>query len=190
MIPNGESIGISSASGRVEVNGWNGTANGKQFRVYYSAGGSLLNTEFSALTHITHIPDVNGWTALYAKQGSAKKAGVFDGDVSINGYLHTKEVKVDLTGWADFVFEKEYQLPTLYEVEAYIKKNGHLKDIPNAKDVEENGIFIGEMNSKLLQKIEELTLYMIDFKKEMDKVSLENQKLKQRLGELEQALLE
>ncbi len=65
------------------------------------------------------------------------------------------------------MFEKDYQLPTLAEVEKHIKDKGHLKDIPSAKDVEENGIELGEMNKRLLQKVEELTLYIIDMNKEV-----------------------
>ncbi|RNL68606.1 hypothetical protein ED312_23150 [Sinomicrobium pectinilyticum] len=89
-----------------------------------------------------------------------------DALLAVNGIIHSKEVKVDLNGWSDFVFEDSYNLPTLEEVEEHIKEKGHLKDIPSAKEVEENGIFLGEMDAKLLQKIEELTLYMIDLKKE------------------------
>ena len=155
-------LGIENPSSSLEVVGYIGTTNGRNFKVTYSGGGWLTDTEFSALSHITHIPNVNGWTALYAKQGNAKKAGVFDGDVSVNGNIHTQEVKVDLNGWADFVFEKSYELPTLEEVERYIARNKHLPEIPSEAEVTENGIKLGEMNAKLLQKIEELTLYLIE----------------------------
>ncbi len=84
-----------------------------------------------------------------------------DSELSVNGKIHTKEVKVDMTGWADYVFDKGYQLPTLQEVEQHIKENGHLQNIPSTKEVEENGIELGEMNKKLLEKIEQLTLYII-----------------------------
>lgn len=88
--------------------------------------------------------------------------------LAVNGQIRAKEIKVE-TGWSDFVFEKEYDLPTLIEVENHIKEKGHLKDIPSAKEVEKNGIFLGEMNSKLLQKIEELTLYIIAQEKNLKK---------------------
>ncbi len=77
--------------------------------------------------------------------------------LAVNGKIRAKEIKVD-TGWSDFVFYDNYELPTLIEVENHIKEKGHLKDIPSAKEVEENGIFLGEMDAKLLQKVEELTL--------------------------------
>ena len=93
-----------------------------------------------------------------------------DSELAVNGKIHTKEVKVDLIGWSDFVFDKAYDLPTLREVESHIKEKGHLKDIPSAKEVAENGIFLGEMDSKLLQKIEELTLYTIEQEKKISKL--------------------
>jgi len=111
-----------------------------------------------------------------------------DAKLAVNGKIHTKEVKVDLIGWSDFVFEKDYNLPTLKEVENHIREKGHLKDIPSAKEVEQNGIFLGEMNSKLLQKIEELTLYTIEQDKKIKKLESLNAKLlelQKRLENLE-----
>lgn len=107
--------------------------------------------------------------------------------LSVKGKVRANEVKV-YTGWADFVFEKDYNLPTLQEVEQHIEEKGHLKDIPNAKDVEKNGVYLGEMNAKLLQKIEELTLYTIQQEKDIESLNLvkiENQLLKQRVEKLE-----
>ncbi|NMH85963.1 hypothetical protein [Flavivirga algicola] len=93
-----------------------------------------------------------------------------DEKLAVNGNIHTKEVRVDLIGWSDFVFEKDYKLPTLKEVEKHIKEKGHLKDIPSVKEVEENGILLGDMNAKLLQKIEELTLYILQQQKEIEQL--------------------
>ncbi|PQJ80302.1 hypothetical protein [Polaribacter porphyrae] len=101
--------------------------------------------------------------------------------------------------WSDFVFYKNYNLPTLQEVEKHIKEKGHLKDIPSAKEVEKNGIFLGEMNAKLLQKIEELTLYIIAqekiLKKQEEKIKeleiekKKNEDLEKRLERLENLIL-
>ncbi|MEL4307261.1 hypothetical protein [Joostella sp. CR20] len=105
-----------------------------------------------------------------------------DAKLAVNGKIHTQEVKVDVDGWSDFVFENDYNLPTLDEVERHIQEKGHLQDIPSAKEVEQNGIHLGEMNAKLLQKIEELTLYVIELKKQNDLQQKEINKLK-RLNE-------
>ena len=84
--------------------------------------------------------------------------------LAVNGKIRAKEVKVE-TGWSDFVFEDDYDLPTLAEVEQFIKVNKHLPEIPSAQEVAENGVNLGEMEAKLLQKIEELTLYIIQQEK-------------------------
>lgn len=80
--------------------------------------------------------------------------------LEVNGTVRAKKVIVE-TNWSDFVFEKDYDLKSLEEVRAYINKNGHLPDVPSAKKVEKEGISLGESQAKLLQKIEELTLYAI-----------------------------
>ncbi len=85
--------------------------------------------------------------------------------LSVNGKIRAKEIVVE-SGWADFVFEKNYKLMPLEEVEAYIYAHKHLPDVPSAKEVEENGVSVGEIEAKLLQKVEELTLYLIELKKE------------------------
>ncbi|TYO92894.1 hypothetical protein LX74_00955 [Elizabethkingia miricola] len=99
--------------------------------------------------------------------------------LDVNGTVHAKEVKIDIAGWADFVFDKEYQLPTLDEVEQHIHEKGHLPNIPNTKEVTENGLSLGESQKLLLQKIEELTLYSI----EQNKLIKEQQ---ERLKKLEE----
>jgi len=99
-----------------------------------------------------------------------------DWKLAVNGKIRAKEIKVE-TDWADFVFYDDYELPTLEEVENYIEEKGHLKDIPTAQEVEENGISLGEMNVKLLQKIEELTLYTITQGKQIEKLQLQLGKL-------------
>jgi hypothetical protein len=108
-----------------------------------------------------------------------------DSKLSVNGKIHTKEVKVDLVGWPDYVFTNTYQLPTLASVEKYIKENGHLPNIPTAKEVAKNGIELGLMHKKLLEKIEELTLYTINQEKKITELEkfkkttlLQAQKLK------------
>lgn len=81
--------------------------------------------------------------------------------------IRTRKVKVDQLVWADYVFESSYRLPTLQEVEKYIKEHKHLPDVPSAKEVEEKGLDLGDNQAVLLRKIEELTLYIIEMKKEI-----------------------
>lgn len=100
------------------------------------------------------------------------------GDHAIDGKLTAKEIEIKVNTGADFVFKPDYNLKSLSEVENFVKKNQHLPDIPSEKDMQENGLNVNEMQIKLLQKIEELTLYVIGQQKEIEG-------LKQKLKELE-----
>lgn len=88
--------------------------------------------------------------------------------LSVDGKIIAEEVKVQLsTSWPDYVFGEGYKLMPIDELEKSIQQNKHLPNIPSAADVTaEKGIVLGEMNRKLLEKIEELTLYIIQLKKE------------------------
>ncbi len=98
--------------------------------------------------------------------------------LSVLGKIRAHEIKV-YTGWADYVFADNYELLTLEETEAYINENKHLPGIPSAKEVEANeGVNVGEMQKLQMAKIEELTLYMIAMKKELEKLKEENEQLK------------
>ena len=96
--------------------------------------------------------------------------------------IWAKEIRVSLTNpWADYVFNANYKLKSLTELEYYIKQNGHLPEIPKSKEVEATGVNVGEMQTKLLQKIEELTLYIIEQNKAIEElkqvVKLQNEKI-------------
>ena len=104
--------------------------------------------------------------------------------LSVNGKITAKEVQVISSGWGDFVFEKEYCLKPLQEVEDFINTNGHLPDIPSAEEINDKGLNIGEMQSKLLQKIEELTLYLIEQNKKLVTFENENKELKKQISSL------
>ncbi len=90
--------------------------------------------------------------------------------LAVEGTIGAREVKVTLNNWSDFVFENDYKLLDLKDVEEYIVKNNRLPDIPSKSEVIEEGISLGEMDAKLLQKIEELTLYTIEQEKKIEKL--------------------
>ncbi|MFC7346609.1 hypothetical protein ACFQO9_07785 [Chryseobacterium zhengzhouense] len=85
-----------------------------------------------------------------------------NGNAMVQGKLEAKEIKVTLTPTADFVFAEDYDLPKLEDVEKHIKEKKHLPEIASAKQMEKEGVNVGEFQIKLLQKIEELTLYTIE----------------------------
>lgn len=124
-----------------------------------------------------------------------------DSKLTVKGKIHTEEVVVDLAVPADYVFEKyfegkstlkaDYTMPTLEEIEAYTKANKHLPNIPSAKEMQTNGVELGDMTNKLLQKIEELTLYSIEQQKRINTLEKENEsfkKLEERFNRLEKSL--
>ena len=85
----------------------------------------------------------------------------------------TERLKVAVKGtanWADYVFDKNYKLQDLKSLDEYIQKNKHLPNIPSAEEMVNNGLDVGEMDALLLSKIEELTLYVIELKKELEAV--------------------
>ena len=88
--------------------------------------------------------------------------------LTVAGNITSREVKVTVDAGADFVFEKDYDLPSLESVDKFIKENKHLPEIASAEEMKKDGINLSEMNIKLLQKIEEMTLYMIEMKKEIE----------------------
>ena len=91
---------------------------------------------------------------------------------------------MEATKWSDFVFGIDYELRTLEEVEKHINAKGHLPEIPSEAEVTENGINLGEMNAKLLQKIEELTLYLIEQNKQNQTQQARIEQLEQKLSQL------
>jgi hypothetical protein len=115
--------------------------------------------------------------------------------LSVNGTIKAKKLIASSQGWADFVFNPDYYLRPLPEVENYVKDNKHLPDMPSETEVKANGISVADMDAKLLQKIEELTLYVIKINQENQKSKADieelkktNESLEARLERLEQLL--
>jgi len=117
--------------------------------------------------------------------------------LDVSGTIRAKEIIVE-SDWADFVFEEDYKLPSLTEVEQHIAEFGHLPGIPTEEDVESQGVSLGEMNARLLQKVEELTLYTIQQegtifvagqqlnaqRKEIDELKAQNEAILKKLEKL------
>lgn len=144
---------------------------------YFESGGSfrpmILGTSNSARITIRENGDIGIGTLAP------------DAKLTVAGKIHSQEVKVTTSAGADFVFEDDYKLLSLSETEAFIKENGHLPEIAPAETMKREGIELGEMNIKLLQKIEELTLHLIKQEKEMKNLIKSNQNLEVRLLMLE-----
>jgi hypothetical protein len=109
--------------------------------------------------------------------------------LSVNGNIGAKDIIVTNTGWSDYVFQPGYRLRPLSEVAAFIQRHRHLPDIPTEAEVKEKGVSVGEMQAKLLAKIEELTLHMIQQDKDNQQLRAqlaeENRQLREQLRQLE-----
>lgn len=108
--------------------------------------------------------------------------------LAVNGTITATEVKVTQTGWSDFVFDSAYHLPALSKTGAFIKKNHHLPGVPSTKEIETNGLDLGSMEQKQMQKIEELTLYVIKLEKKYQQLEQDMKALEQKNDTLEKRL--
>ena len=132
----------------------------------------------NAIDGITiNTPNFNNFKALAVVQGGSNK-DVFR--IMSDGHVWCTELDIKLKeDFPDYVFAKDYSLMPLEELDVYISENNHLPNIPSAEEVAKNGLSVGEMQVKQMEKIEELTLYLIEMKKEIDHLKEENVELKE-----------
>jgi len=144
------------------------TTHGKWGIEYYSGGLNFWTVPRDGIRE-----DVDNYT-LFLKDDHSVGIGTADTKgykLAVAGKVICEELKVKLyDNWPDFVFNKDYKLKTISELEEYINVNKHLPDIPLEEEVKSNGVELGKMNSILLQKIEELTRYIINQQKEIDQL--------------------
>ncbi|MET1260643.1 LamG domain-containing protein [Flagellimonas sp. DF-77] len=95
--------------------------------------------------------------------------------LAVDGFVRAREVRVDQDNWPDYVFKADYDLPTLAEIKKHIAEHGHLPNIPSALEIQQNGVALGEMDRLLLEKIEELTLHIIQLKQELETLKSKQQ---------------
>jgi hypothetical protein len=101
-----------------------------------------------------------------------------------NGLLRSRKIRIDLDSWSDFVFEEDYQLMPLADLKIYITENKHLPEIPSEEELVEEGLDLAEMNKLLMQKVEELTLYLLDQNDKTEELQKEIEALKIELSSL------
>jgi hypothetical protein len=131
--------------------------------LYFYTNGSIAQTMAMAITNSGAV-GIGTTTPQYL--------------LSVNGTIGAKDIVVTNSGWPDFVFRPGYRLKPLSDVSAFITANHHLPDIPSEAEVKEKGVSVGEMQAKLLAKVEELTLHLIAQEKEI-------KELRQRIAQPE-----
>ncbi|MBO9593705.1 MAG: hypothetical protein J7599_12425 [Niabella sp.] len=148
-----------------------------------NAGWTVLNQTGNDVSVTKLLPMTNDWTLLTGNPFSNTSAQVaikatVNGNVgigtaspteklSVNGKIRAQELKIEAAPWPDYVFLPSYRLMPLNEIASFIKKNGHLPEVPSAKEVSEQGIAVGASQAVLLKKIEELTLHLIRMEKQL-----------------------
>lgn len=130
--------------------------------------GLIVETSFDSTSHGYGIIANVGTTGDNTIAFAVKKDTTNNFIVYGNGHVFARDVIVKLGNLGDFVFNDDYKLMTIYELENYIKQNHHLPKIPSAKEVRENGMNVGEFQNLVLQKTEEQTLYIISLQKQID----------------------
>ncbi len=143
--------------------------------------GLSLNTVSTERMRIDDSGNVGIGTSTPQYKLDVNGKSSFADNMRVNAKIEAKEIKVTLTPTADFVFENDYNLPRLEDVEKHIKEKKHLPEIASAKEMEKAGVNIGEFQIKLLQKIEELTLYTIEQNKQLKRQAEEIKELKETL---------
>jgi hypothetical protein len=175
---------------------------GVMTNAYYNLGWKYISTDFanlyqqSAGKHVWSraVSGTSGTAITWLENMRIDNAGnigigtsfpteklTVEGNISANGFITTKKLTLTQIGWSDYVFAKRFKLRSLSSLETFIKQNGHLPDLPSAKEVEAKGISVGDNQALLLKKIEELTLYMIDMQKQIKKQAVEIQRLKKKI---------
>lgn len=153
----------ANASLRIGINteyAWIQSHNSKPLYINDLGNNTFINAQDGNVAIGTHTPDVNA-------------------KLTVMGKIHTNEVLVDLNiQGPDYVFEKDYDLLSLSEIESYVHQHKHLPEVPSAKEMEANGLNLKEMNLLLLKKVEELTLHLIEIKKENEAQQIEINALK------------
>ena len=179
--------------------GYQSNGNGNVFLGNLAGSGTRVSSQLFISNTNDMTPLIWGdfKADLVKLNGKVGTGGLIDfptmaGNVDVSKYslyalggILTEEVRVTPNmDWADYVFLEDYKLPTLDEVESFIKQNGHLPNVPSAKEVKRDGLALGEIAKIQQEKIEELTLYVIEQKKQNEKQDKEIEKQNQEIKEL------
>ena len=152
--------------------------------VFRGNAGAIFMTVHNSQMTITRPLVVEGNTELQRNLNVLGKITCHDelevAEVKAD-QIKTKDINVEMNNAADYVFDENYNLRSLNEVESFVKENKHLPGVPSAAEMAENGMSMSQMSNLLLEKVEELTLHLIDMKKEINSLKEENASLRSKL---------
>ena len=175
-------IGTAAPASKVHIDIFNANSTTPQLGVLLKTG-TFHTGDNAANSYYLKAMDGDQTTSFILKGNGnvgigTENTGIFK--LAVEGKIGAREIQVTLTNpFPDYVFDSKYKLRSLYNLENYISQSKHLPGIPSAAEVEKNGgIELGAMNTKLLEKIEELTLYVIEINKKVEKLEKENEALK------------
>ncbi len=184
--------GDTRIDGKTYVNGRLGVGNTAPAEALDVTGNALLSgnatiggaTTTNSLA-VTTNATVNGDATVLQKMsvGTATKSATYS--LSVLGGIISDEVRVQLQPWPDYVFEANYYLQPLSDLEKYVQEHKHLPGVASAQEVAEKGLDLGQTQKAQMEKIEELYLHMIDMDKQMKSLKAENEALKTKVGQLE-----
>lgn len=195
------SLSTQPLSGEIRAYSAGGYAyNDGLLRLSAGAGTTPAIMSYIDISSYSTVPDMDQ-NIVFGTAGQEKMRIHKNGNIGIGtatptdmltvaGKIGAREIKVSTNAGADFVFEPDYKLPDLNELEKFVKTNKHLPEIPTAKQMVDNGLNLGELNIKLLQKVEELTLHLIDKDKQLNTQSGQVRKLETKLAQQDEILQE
>ncbi len=178
-------VGIYDPAARLDLQEGNNSYSTFIARNIHTVGGGyciLSNVKLDQTKALAVVNSNTGWVENFVVLGNGqtqigvkKSTAHANAMLMVDGKVVCKDLYVTATSdWPDFVFKPDYKLPKLTDIETYYKQNGHLPLIPSEREVQENGVNVAEMNKLLLQKIEELTILMVEQDKRIKE--LENKK--------------
>ncbi|MGN6418955.1 MAG: hypothetical protein ACTHMC_15775 [Pseudobacter sp.] len=152
----------------------------------WGIGGNASTSEYKLGTTNSFDLQLMANNAVHMRVGANGNVGIgvtsvgADYKLYVNGFIKAKKLRIDMNGWADYVFDPSYSLMPLPQLEKFIIANRHLPEIPTAAEVEKEGIDVGSNQTALLKKIEELTLYIIEQNKKLESQQLRIEALEKK----------
>ncbi|HXO75178.1 MAG TPA: hypothetical protein VN824_08095, partial [Puia sp.] len=179
-VTNAGNVGIGTTTPRSQLDIWGGTLS----ITGSDHNGTLVGGSQSSIAFLGCNSLANGIAILPTGNVGLGTSAPGSYKLAVEGTVGARKVVVTQAAWADYVFYKNYNLPPIQQVKAYISLHHHLPGVPSAKEVQDRGLDLADNQATLIKKIEELTLYTIDQDKKLESQQLQIDELKGMLKKL------